>query len=243
MVLFSELTDNEKLLIPEYREFWYRVAISTSQLNHDQVKAAIFSIYTRLGLKAPRIHYCSSLPDLLRKSHGFFQKPSFCEDGAAFASQEMAKIHEMVIDFTCNVQVRELHLSSQLRVIDGECIDAHISDSLLELLSGNLPESFINYRNIIYFVFPRLWYVDESCWFDFHFSAVQRLLPEGYDEESWQVFRQLVEVGSWFTAFESDCFICERPLSITLECENKIIASMTFNDGESIILEESREEM
>jgi hypothetical protein len=236
MALLSELTDEEKSLIPEYCDFWYEVAISTSKLNHIQVEKVIRAIYKRLNLKAPRVHFCSSLPDLIRKSHEFFCQPGFCEDGASFASQEMARIHEMYNNFVCDVQVRDMQLSSQLGVIYGDEIEMYISLELSKLLIGYLPASFTGYEKTVYWTLPRLWYVDESCWLDFHFSAVQRLLAGGYDEMAWRDFRQLVEIGSWLTAFESDCFVCERPCRITLDMDGGGIASLDFDDGESLSL-------
>jgi hypothetical protein len=239
MAILSELTDEEKSLIPKYCEFWYEVAVSTSKLNHSQVKESIYTLYARLDLKAPRIHFCTSLPDLIRKSHKFVRQPSFCEDGNIFASQEMARIHEMYYRFVCDVQTRDMRLSSQLGVIDGGEIEIFISLELSKLLIDFLPASFAGYEKMVYWIFPRLLYVDESCWLDFHFSAVRRLLAGGYDEMAWQDFRQLVEVGSWMTVFESDCFVCERPCRITLDSGS---ASLDFDDGEHLSLEKQMSE-
>ena len=70
-------------------------------------------MYIILGLKSPNLHFCCNPHELIKKSRDFFQQPYHCEDGTIFASQIMAKIHELHVDVVCTIGGNESLLSSQ----------------------------------------------------------------------------------------------------------------------------------
>lgn len=236
MASLRELTQEEILLIPGYRQLWYETAFSTARLNHKQAQEVIQSIYKILYLRISSIHFCNNLYTLIEQSKSFFQQPYFCEDGSVFPSQTMAKIHELQMSFLESIGHWDMALTSQLSGIDGQGVERSISTYLQQTLLGELPACFQGCEMYTYWVFPRLWYADEASLFDFHFSAIQRTLFREHDDTVWQIYRQLVQSSSWFTAFDSDCFVCESPIAFLFNCDDTFPSSILFVDGEQLTL-------
>jgi hypothetical protein len=235
MASLRELTQEEISLIPSYHQLWYKTALSTTKLNHKQVREAIQNLYKILGRRIPSIHFCNNLYALIEQSISFFQKPYFCEDGSVFATQIMGQVHELQMSFFESIGHWDIALTSQLSVIDGQDVERNISNYLQQKFLNDLPTGFKGYEMYTYWVFPRIWYAHEASLFDFHFSAVQRTLFKTHDNLTWQVYRQLVQSSSWFTAFESDCFVCERPMAFLFKSDvTSSLSSILFVDGEQL---------
>lgn len=232
MASLRELTQEEILLIPRYRQLWYETAFSTARLNHKQVQEVIQDLYKILDLGITNIHFCNNIYALIEESKKFFQQPYFCEDGSVFPSQIMAKIHELQMNFFESIGHWDMALTSQLSEIDGQGVECYISTYLQQTLLNDLPVCFQGYETYTYWVFPRTWYADEASLFDFHFSAIQRTLFKEHDDIAWQVYRQLIQSSSWFIAFDSDCFICKRPIAFLFNCDEILPSSILFVDGE-----------
>jgi hypothetical protein len=238
MARLDELTEQERLLIPRYREQWLKIATSTSKLNYSTVQESIQNIYKILDLKIPTIHFCKSPHELVMSSQDFFRNPYFYEDGSIFATQVMVRIHEIYYGLICRVGKRESNLSLQLRILDGDFIERVLSMQLYKLVLHDIPFSFKGYEDLTYWVFPKFWYIDELCWLDFHFSVVQRTISDTYDDLTWQAFRQLIQVTSWFIPFDNDCFVCDRPTRIVFGPGEMEIIGMEFYNRERIIFTE-----
>lgn len=236
MAFLRELTQEEIALIPSYRQFWYEAAFSTTKLNHKQVQEAIQSLYKIFELDTPSIHFCNNLFSLIEESRGFFQQPYFCEDGSVFPSQVMAQIHELQMSFFESIGHYDMALTSQLKVTDGQNVECNISTYLQQTLLNDLPVCFEGYEMYTHWIFPRIWYADEASLYDFHFSAAQRTLFQAYDDIAWQSYRQLIQTTSWFAAFESDCFMCERPKAFLFNSDSTLPSAILFVDGEQLTL-------
>lgn len=234
MALLRELTEKEVSLIPSYRQLWYETALSTTRLNHQQVQEVIQRLYTLLDLEIPNIYFCDNLYALIEKSRSFFLQPNFCEDGLVFPTQIMARIHELQMSFFESIGRWDMALTSQLSVLDGQGIEYKISNHLQQTLLNNLPVYFQGYEMYTHWVFPRIWYADEASSLDFHFSAIQRTLFKEHDDLAWQIYRELIQVSSWFAACDSDCFVCERPSAFQFQSDGISLSSIVFTDGEHL---------
>jgi hypothetical protein len=234
MASLRELTEKEISLVPSYRQIWYDTAFSTTRINHKEVQNVVQSIYKIFDLEIPRIHFCNNLYALVEKSRNLFQQPYFCEDGTVFASRVMAQIHELHMSFFESIGHWDMALTSQLRATDGQSVEYNISTYLQQKLLNDLPICFQGYEMYTHWIFPRIWYTDEASLFDFHFSVAQQTLFKAYDDTAWQVYRKLIQKSSWFTAFESDCFVCERPKEFLFNCHNTLPSSILFVDGEQL---------
>ncbi|MBW4489926.1 MAG: hypothetical protein KME12_19260 [Trichocoleus desertorum ATA4-8-CV12] len=236
MAFLQELTPEEIALIPSYRQFWYETAFSTAKLNHKQVQDSIQSLYKIFELEIPSIHFCNNLFALIEESRDFFQQSYGCEDGSVFPSQVMAQIHELQMSFFDNVGHWDMALTFKLDFKDGQEVEHNISSCLQQTLLSNLPACFQGYEMYTYWVFPRVWYASEASLYDFHLSSAQRTLFKAYDDVFWQIYRQLVQSSSWFTAFESDCFVCERPIDFLFNSDGTKVSSILFVDGAQLTL-------
>lgn len=226
MAFLGDLTEKEISLMPRYRQVWYDTAFSTTRLNHKEFQDAIQHIYKIFEREIPRIHFCNNLYALVEKSRNLFQQPCFCEDGTVFASQVMAQIHELHMSFFENIGHWDMALTSQLKATDGRGIECNISNHLQQSFQGD--------EMYMHWMFPRIWYADEASLFDFHFSVAKQTLFKVYDDVAWQAYRQLIHTSSWLTAFESDCFVCERPKAFLFNCDNDLPSSILFIDGEQL---------
>ena len=234
MAFLRELTEKEVSLIPRYHQHWYDTAFSTTRLNHKEVNKVIQNIYRMLEFQIPNIHFCNNLHDLAEKSENLFQQPYFCEDGTVFGSQIMARIHELRISFLESIGHWDMAVISQLRAEGEQGIECNISSYFQQKFLNDLPLGFQGYEKYTYWIFPRIWYATEASLFDFHFSVAQSNLFKECDDTAWQAYRQLIQTSSWFTAFESDCFVCERPKTFLFNCDNTSPSSITFLDGEQL---------
>jgi hypothetical protein len=239
MASLRELTNEEITLIPSHRQLWHEITFSTNKLDYNQVQEVIQSIYKILKLEIPKIHFCNNLDTLIKESKVFFQQPCFCQDGSILPSREMAQIHELPMNFFDSIGSWDMALKSQLSWIDRQGIELSISRYLCQEILDNLPMGFNGYERNTFWVFPRMWHTDEASLYDFHFSTIQRTLCKPYDEITWQVYRQLIELSIWFTAFDSDCFVCERPQAFLFNRDNTFLSSILFVDGKELVFTES----
>jgi hypothetical protein len=236
MASLQELTKEEIALIPKHHQIWHEIAFSTNKLEYKQVQETIQNVYKILNLEIPKIHFCKNLDALIEESKIFFQKPFFCQDGHVLPSRIMAQIHELPINFFESIGYWDMALTSQLSKINGQGIELNISSYLHQKILDDLPICFQGYERNTFWVFPRMWHVYEASLYDFHFSSIQRTLYNKYDEITWQVYRQLIQLSIWFTAFDSDCFICERPQAFSFNCDSTSLSSILFIDGTQIDL-------
>ncbi len=215
MARLVDLTAEELLLIPNHRQFWYEAAISKAPIDRSEFQTAIETIYKILGLDVPKLHFCDDPCDLIEKSRDFFQRLYHCEGGAAFVSPTMAKIHELHLRFICTIGAYESLLGDQLSVISEEEIENEyrIDNEFEKIFLSNLPNGFDShcFAGHRSWVYPRFDEIGTVCWIDFHFSVIRHTVSEDYDELAWQAYRKLILLGGWFVAFESDCFVCDRP--------------------------------
>jgi hypothetical protein len=237
MAFPQELTEAEISLIPGYRWRWYETALSTTPLDHHQVNVVLQEIYSLFDLAPPNIYFCNNFDDLVASSQNCFQQPYYCEDGSIFATQMLAKIHQLRIDFLDCIGRWTGILNSQLCIIDGSEMEYCISEIFRKTLLTGLPAAFQAEKQGLYWVFPKFKYANEASFLDFHFSAVPRTLDFPYDVRAWNAYRQLVQTCSWFVATDSDCWICERPTGFLLKAGSSAPVSILFVDGSQLSIE------
>jgi hypothetical protein len=214
MARLADLTAEEVLRIPNHCKFWRERFTSKAPIDRNEFQAAIEIIYKILGLKIPNLHFCRSPHELIEKSRDFFQRAYHCEDGMAFPSQTMAKIHELHVSFVCAIGGHESLLGNKLSVISSEELEVEyrIYDEFRNLFRSSLLNGFDSYEvGCISWFYPCSGEIDEVCWIDFHFSVMRHTISEDADDIAWQAYRKLIQLGGWFISFESDCFVYDRP--------------------------------
>jgi hypothetical protein len=214
MAKLRDLTEEEILRIPKHCKFWRERFTSKAPIARNEFQTAIGTIYKILGLKIPNLYFCRSPHELIEKSRDFFQQSYYFDDGIVFPSQTMAKIHKLYMDFVYAIGGHESLLGNKLSVISFEEseIEYKIYNDFGNLFRNSLPNGFDSYevRNISWF-YPFFYEINEVCWIDFHFSVIRHTLSEDSDGLAWLAYRKLIQLGGWFVAFESDCFVCDRP--------------------------------
>lgn len=234
MVLLQELTEEEKSLVSTYCRLWNGVTLSTSRLDRNQVQDVIQGIYKILGLDHPNIHYCDGPHALAENTKGRFQNLYYCQDGMVFPTLEMARIHELRQDFVESLGICwNGTWAYPLKQVEGGYIDESLANVLLGEFLDDLPLSWRREKHISW-ISPRGWYTAEACMLDFYFSVAQRTLRFPYDVPLWQAYKHLIQVCSWFIAFESDCYLCETPKAFLFERKIPTPSSMQFINGEHL---------
>lgn len=234
MALIQELTEEEKSLIPTYCHLWNGITLSTSRLDRTQVQGVIQGIYEILGLAHPNIHYCDSPHTLAASTKGRFNNLYSCQDGMVFPTLEMARIHELRQDFVESLGICwHGAWAYPLKQVEGGYIDESLANFLQCEFLDDLPLSWRREKGISW-IFPRCWYTAEAYMLDFHFSVAQRTLRSPYDAPLWQAYKRLIQVCSWFIAFESDCYFCEPPTAFLFERKIPTPTSMKFINGEEL---------
>lgn len=233
MVLLQDLTEEEQSLIPTYCHLWNGVTLSTSKLDRNQVQGVIQRIYEILGLAHPNIHYCDSPHALAANTKGRFSNLYYCQDGMVFPTLEMARIHDLQQNFRENIGSWDGSWAYPCSQVKGGYIDESLANFLQHEFLDDLPLSWRREKGISW-VSPRCGYTTEACMLDFSVSIAQHTLMSPYDVPLWQAYKHLIQVCSWFIAFESDCYLCEPPTTFVFERKISTPTSMQFINGEQL---------
>lgn len=233
MALLQELTEEEKSFIPTYCRLWNGITISTSRLDRNQVQSVIQRIYEILGLAYPNIHYCDGPHALAASTKGRFDNLYYCQDGMVFPTLKMARIHDLQQRFRGSIGSWDWSLAYPCNQVKGGYIDESLANFLQHEFLDDLPLSWRREKGISW-IFPRCGYTTEACMLDFHFSIAQRTLRAPYNVPLWQAYKHLIQVCSWFIAFESDCYLCEPPTTFLFERKIPTPTSMQFIHEEQL---------
>ncbi|OUL19387.1 ankyrin repeat domain-containing protein [Nostoc sp. 106C] len=238
MAFVDEITPEQQSLMPSYRDKWYDIAFSTNRINSQQAIEAVQSVYELLKLPTPEIELFDSLYAAAIAAKTLYERPYFTEDGSAYATELIGKLHEkLYINNENAIGHWDEFINSQLRVDGTSELDSQLSESLKDYLLEGKSQSFSSGYNFYWFV-PLHWYACKGGFFDFHFSVVSHRLFQPYDEDAWEVFQKLVKSCGWIIPFEKICLVCDRPSQFLFNSENLLHAegeaAVKFIDGNGL---------
>ncbi|MBN4004151.1 DUF6745 domain-containing protein [Nostoc sp. LPT] len=224
MSLIEKLTPEQEALIRVYREKWRAIALSTERIDKEKVVEAVKIGYIAIRKQEPKIIFCDSP-----------------YAGLKIVIQKRLK-HRLNIEFNNQLLYKfrnELRsqvawqLQSQLMA---EILTVVLPDlTILEdTLRVELKTQLLLTTNLRSPWFKAQLYSSTCSWVDFYISV----LNCSYNQIQWQALQSLLKYCSWILPYENICIVCDRPLHLRFDNQNRLHAegepAIEFIDGYSL---------
>ncbi|MEH2207568.1 MAG: DUF6745 domain-containing protein [Nostoc sp.] len=231
MSLIEKLTPEEEALIPVYREKWQKIALSTEQIDREKAAEVVKAAYTAINKQDPEIIFCESPYAGLKI---IYQKlPNL-----SFNNLEFLSSNDKVCGYiTANLTNKDREISHQ--------INTQIFRQLTIFEPSFAPQEYIlkdkfpNQPKFNIYLGDRLWLNFQSlanrcCHVDFYVTVLNYY----YSKKRWETLQSLSRFCGWLSPFEKFCIICDRPLHLRFDNENRLHAegepAIEFTDGYSL---------
>jgi hypothetical protein len=209
--IISELSPEQEALIRVYREKWRKIALSTERIDREKAAEAVKTAYTAIRKQDPEIIFCDSpYAGLKIVIHKQLKQRLNTELTNQLLQPLINEVRQKVTLQVHEVIALKISTSLPLKLIT-------LADSLRDELKIKLQSS--NLRNPWFK--PQL--LTSVCsWLDFYTS----ILKCSYNQTKWQALQLLVKYCNWILPYEKICIICDRPIHLHFDNENRLHALM-----------------
>ena len=223
----TNLTPQQAALIPEYRDKWTSIALSTEPINRQKVTEAVKSAYDLVGRNEPEILFFDS-PYAAITSEIWNQAKRQSGNNHIVIELE----HYLLRDESQKRVLSELYkneLFNPLSFLGDKPLNelsVDVVTLLLKLLDKELASKELGLMlPLQYYTYP------SCCLFDFCISVLNYTL----DWRIWEILQLTVKYSGFIFTFEKIAFACNRPIKVLLDSENCFHAegepAILFADG------------
>ncbi|BAZ10689.1 hypothetical protein NIES4071_25120 [Calothrix sp. NIES-4071] len=220
----DQLTPEQEALIPVYIEKWKKIALSTERLDRQKAYDAVVAAYQWFDTEAPEIIFVDSPYEALKELYDYekqYLQFSLRSDlRHPLVNYDEERRHNSTI-----IQERTFLERELLQMILQISNLYSVLEDLLDEDDMSIPDEYSEGAYNIDFLTP------ECCFYDFCISVLH--LP--YKEKQWQLLKDLVQYCGWIMYYKNICFICERPIKLLFDSENRLHAegeaAIKFADG------------
>ena len=209
--IISELTPEQEALIPVYREKWRKIALSTERIDREKAAEAVKTAYTAIRKQEPEIIFCDSPyaglkivihKQLKQRLNTEFRNQLFNPLINEVRRKVTLQVHEVIaLKISTYLPLKLITLADSLR-----------DELKIKLQSSNLRNPWFK---------PQL--LTSVCsWLDFYTSVLK--CP--YNQTKWQALQLLLKYCYWILPYENLCIVCDRPLHLLFDNENRLHALM-----------------
>ncbi|MBE9208106.1 hypothetical protein IQ244_16545 [Nostoc sp. LEGE 06077] len=217
MSLIEKLTPEQEALIPVYREKWRKIALSTERIDREKAAEAVKEIYKHINLDEPEIIFCASPYEALIHSSHKLSEQLFQELWVDFFSQIDEQLKPELLTYLLN-ETNSI-LSGSINTISWQ-----LDKQLGEILDTELVLNCLQTEALAV----------DACAFDYCISVLQF----HHNQREWSNYVSLVKSCGWIFLYSKACIICDRPLHIRFDNENRLHAegepAIEFADGYSL---------
>lgn len=254
--IISQITPEQKALIPVYMEKWERIILSTKPIDCQKATEAIKVAYATVGRKKPVIIFCSSPFAALSRIIEIQLSIQFGERLEALIdlyfdpyfqamfkiNYEIQKLYSSINNgyyslwdlmewqgkLLSNIQIiYRLMMTNKLRLIAEDELSFY-----LHKYRQNLYLNPLNCAGNYISGKVELW----SGAIDYCVDVLNL-----YERKKWQVILSLIQECGWIFAFEGIAIVCDRPLKISLNIHDYLHPerkyAIHFADGYSLFPE------
>ncbi|MEH2215119.1 DUF6745 domain-containing protein [Nostoc sp.] len=224
MSLIEKLTPEQEALIPVYREKWRAIALSTERIDREKAAEAVKISYVAIRKQEPEIIFCDSPYAGLKI---VIQKQLKHRLNTEFHNQLLYQFRNEL-----RSQVA-WQLESQLmeQLVTVVLPDLTILEDILRVELKTQLQLITNLRSPW---FKAQLYSSVCSWVDFYISV----LNCSYNQLKWQALQSLLEYCNWILPYEKICIVCDRPLHLRFDNQNRLHAegepAIEFTDGYSL---------
>ncbi|MHC5911944.1 MAG: DUF6745 domain-containing protein [Nostoc sp.] len=218
MSLIEKLTPEQEALIPVYREKAVEVVKAT---------------YTAIGKQQPEIIFCESPYAGLKII--FKKLPNLNFNNINILSLNNNVCDYIIADLTNKDREfsyqKNTEILRQLSIVDVKP-NFNPREYVLEDKFQNQPKININLGDRLWLNLQNL--ANRCCNVDFYVSV----LNYSYSKKRWETLQSLSRFCGWISPFEKFCIVCDRPLHLRFDNENRLHAegepAIEFTDGYSL---------
>ncbi|MEH1970354.1 MAG: DUF6745 domain-containing protein [Nostoc sp.] len=223
MSLIEKLTPEQEALIPVYRDKWRAIALSTERINREKATEAVKAAYVTIGFEEPEIIFCDSpyvgIKIVIQKQLKHRLNTEFYKQLYKFKNELISQV----------ARQPESQIMAQL-LID-VLPDLNILEDILKVELKTQLQLTRNFRSPW---FKAQLYSSGCSWIDFYISV----LNCSYNQIKWQALQSLLGYCSWILPYEKICIVCDRPLHLRFDNQNRLHAegepAIEFIDGYSL---------
>ncbi|MEH1887404.1 DUF6745 domain-containing protein [Nostoc sp.] len=236
MSLIEKLTPEQEALIPVYREKWRAIALSTERIDREKAANVVKAAYVGIGCEEPEIIFCDS-PNAVFESYLPFQEITlyYEKSGRFFTCDAAKKLHKRFYE-KCKYFLKSKKYYQQLLRVSRYY---HIPILLYELYNPLYEQLSLKWYNQLhddlrFYTFEIEQWAYLACDLDLYFS----ISHPNYIKYKYQFVQSLVKECGVVFAFEKVAIICDRPLHLRFDNENRLHAegepAIEFTDGYSL---------
>jgi hypothetical protein len=230
----DKLTPEQEAQIPVIREKWKAIALSTERIDRQKASEAIKAAYAIIGKQEPEIvffdsplaalsflesHLGSQLESQLQNQLGSELKGKLEKE---LDEQVASQLDDHLIWQLNNELINELRsqLERQLWSELESQLKKQLGSQLCSQLGSEL-HKFVQTAGCLCL----------AVQLDFYISVVNCV----HNPRTWEAYKLLVIQGSCIFAFEKVCLLCDRPLKLSIDSEERLHAQVSpaieFVDG------------
>ncbi len=210
-------TPEQNALIQASRHKWEILANSTKPIDRAQAASAVKTACSSLNLAAPEIVFCKSIKAELEQLQMSEKSPDDVIGWFRLLNKQLRKA------------LRPLGLRKELQ--------QHLADSLLEWesqLFQHAQENISNSGNYSGLILTRKYLVQNLTVIDFYIGYLGVVFQPDFLKVVETLKQILAECG-WILMYENVCYVCDRPIKLSLDTEYRLHAegesAIEFSDG------------
>lgn len=242
--IITQLTPEQKALIPVYREKWRSMALDTEPCDRSSASAIVKAIYTEIGLPEPNVIFFDKL-DL----EAIAASKLSLDPGEILARIDK-KLNELWQPLTQQLAIPILdRLESELifdrndesryrQWLGHESLWYEIWCEWLQQISNELGDDINSIshpilRQLQQFNIFSFWY--ELAEFGSYYDFCISVLNCEYDRHKWELYQALVNYCGWIFPFYDFCIVGDRPRKISVDASLRLHAegkpAIVFSNG------------
>ncbi|MGV0105057.1 DUF6745 domain-containing protein [Nostoc sp. DSM 114160] len=243
MSLIEKLTPEQEALIPVYREKWRAIALSTERIDKEKAAEIVKAAYIAIDYEQPEILFHDSpyaaCNWMLKLSPQFVD--SYLNEPKSLDSlfsphifQELSrKLHEQLGKKLLYKQFYKYFSGMADTLVNHE-----IFNDLIEKFCTQVNEQLEDHSWLIEVYLHNSFRLENhGNWMDGYDFCIS-VLNIDHPQQEWKVFQSLIQECGWLFAYDDICIICDRPLHLRFDNQNRLHAegepAIEFIDGYSL---------
>jgi len=240
----TQLTPEKQALIPVYRKKWRKIARSTERIDRNKAAESVKAAFELIDEPEPKVYFFDSIFSAINEyndnddlicfglNDNLFQKLRFP------LILDFDKIPEW--EFYNLNRFRDASVKDPQHLFEEDLLDKLIVDLEDEIYNSLEEQWNLTYFDLLesideekfipmdtqrkYIKYDLL--IAECSYYDFCISV----LDYPHDKQRWEILQNVVKNFPWFFPFQGICFICDRPIKLSFNQENRL-----HGDGEPAI--------
>ena len=238
--IITQLTPEQEALIPDYREKWRKIALSTQRIDREKATEAIKAGYKLIGEDEPEVVFFDGIYSAIEE----IQDYSTIIKSLGLYTYLLEVIRfPLKSDFTIEAKIQKSSSCGPLIHDPQNLFSEHISTKIYEEVTKETYEQIREQWNILYY-FELSQQLDEeslyippdcdrklnneldaliaeSSYYDYCISV----LNYPYNQNQWDILQGVAKNCGWIFPYQYTCIVCDRPIKLSFDEQNNLHAN------------------